>query len=860
MTFNGLELKDLIKTKYTKPKIAGSFIPRPRLVEKLNQALSKKVTVVCAPAGYGKSTAVLEWLAKQPLRTAWVSLDCKDNDPYVFWQYILCALSDINGDILSDAGYVFSSRELFEANIHLNIMLDRLEAEDSDVFLILDDFHVITEPCILDSLAYFVHYFPSHMHLLLISRSTPGMQLAHLEIEGQLARLTADDLRFQRAEIIRFFEKRGFCLKDADLGSIERHSEGWAASLVAIALSMDGSPRRLQVNEGILYSNKNLDQYLLEEVYKAWPEEKKTFFLRTSILDSLCGSLCNAVTGYDNSDNLLVSLNRGNSFLIPLDEKNGWYRYHPIFRDFLCCLLADSAADTLPDLYKRSADWYRENGYSRLSIEHYLLGGYYEEAVKLIEEQSVLLIDSGDCSSALSWINRLPTTYACNSLEIAAILATYYAETGDFASSKRWISTMEAIAVSSKYSTNDSKNFAQNACGLVKAHTLSLEGDLIGVNALLKAVAGSAGAHYNLIQYMDFNPYDIYFYRCPRSNLITVLAKRPDIYEEMLGNYQALLQNNPPGYGPLILGEYLYEKDRLDESMEQLLSAMEKAENARCPGVLVPSMVTIARINLARGDIEGAFSAVDECELKLQSIKKMHWNYLLRAFRARLCLDSGGPDAGKEWFESCKLGIYHEITRGREFELIVNARFLIAAGRMNEAEILLNRLLAFSMNFRRKHSAVEILNLLADACFKGGKKEKAMEYLGKSIAMGLSEDYIRSFTDEGGAMEILLGHFTAKGKKERAYVQSLIKHMPGNAPQVKEEAADALMPGSKRLTRQEHKVLLLLAEGNTNQQIANQLNISLSTSKVHILNIFCKLQVTTRIQCMNQARRLGLLP
>lgn len=859
MDFASAIYKGSVKTKFRKPDITSQIVPRLRLHEKLNQTSKQKLTIVSAAAGYGKTTAVLEWLNSQQLQTAWVSLDEKDNESHVFWQYICSALSGIDESIRSDTDYVFSSHELFKTSIHLNILLDKLDSVGTDTFLILDDFHHITEPGILDSLLYFVHYLPPKMHLILISRSEPGMELAHLEVKGQIAWLTADDLRFQHTEISQFYEKRGLYLDDSDLESIEKYSKGWAAALVVVAISLDSERYRSQIKKGILNYNRNLDQYFLEEVYNTWTDEKKTFFLQTSILDSFCDSLCNAVTGYDNNGNLLERLNQGNSFLIPLDEKNGWYKYHPIFQDFLLRRLTDSASDILPDLYMKSAFWYRENGYPRMSIEHYLLGGHYEAALKLIEEQSVLLIDSGDCSSALSWINRLPEVYTQNSLEIAAIQATYYAEIGSFELSKHWVARMESIATGSKYSTEDAKKYAQNGCRLIRAHIFSLEGNMVGVNTLLKTVIESGGSQYNLIKYMDFNPYDIYFYRCPISSLITVFGKRPDIYLEMIGNYQALIQKNPPGYGPLIAGEYLYEKDMLEESVNQLLSAMEKATDAHCPGVLVPSMVTIARIDKARGDIAGALTTIEECESRLQDIHKMHWNYLLKSFKARLLLETGDMHATENWFTSCKLGIYHEISRTREFELLVYARFLIARGRINEAKILLKRLLAFSMGLARKHSTVEILNLLAMASFRNKENEKAMDYLGKSIAIGLEEEYIRSFADEGEPMAVLLSNFTAKEKDQKTYVRSLLKHTAGGIPAWEKENKDSFLPASKQLTRQEYKVLQLLSNGYTNQQISDQLNISISTTKIHLGNIYGKLQVTTRIQCINQARKLGLI-
>ena len=209
MDFSDYKPHYLIKTKYIKPDITSHLIPRRHLTEKLNRALTSKVLFVSAPAGYGKSTAVLEWLNSGSLRSAWVSLDNRDNDAQAFWMYVCHALGDFDASIISDTGYALSSHELFEANIHLSILLDKISGAISDVFLVLDDFHTITDPHLSEDIAYFVNYLPPNMHLIIISRSEPDMRLVHLEMEGQLARITTEDLRFRHT-------RSGSSMRNAD--------------------------------------------------------------------------------------------------------------------------------------------------------------------------------------------------------------------------------------------------------------------------------------------------------------------------------------------------------------------------------------------------------------------------------------------------------------------------------------------------------------------------------------------------------------------------------------------------------------------------------------------------------------------
>ncbi|MEN6350791.1 MAG: hypothetical protein ABFD08_15525 [Syntrophomonas sp.] len=571
----------LIKTKYSKPEIGSRLIPRLRLSDKLDRAFTQKVTVVSAPAGYGKSSAVLEWINRSQLQAAWVSLDATDNDPVVLWQYVLAALDGVTENISLDAGYVFSSAELLKTNVHLSIIIDWLSAFDADIFLVLDDFHTITDPRILESFSYLVNYLPPRMHLILISRSEPSLELARLKLNGELTQLTMLDLRFQPQEIMQFFQKRGFDLDEQDLESIGNYSEGWAAALVAVAISLENEPYRERIKQGWGRYHAQIDQYFLEEVFNTWPEEKQAFFLKTSILDMFCGGLCDAVTGSGNSGGVLESLNAGNSFLIPLDEQNGWYRYHHIFRDFLRSRLQDDEPGAVLPLHEKAAFWFAQNGYTRQAIEHYLTAEQYAAALALIEEQIHLLSCYGDYETAFAWVNRLPEDCHETSLRIAQTYSSYYSEIGNFELSHQWIDKMEAIAASNKYLTTDEQKYYRNVCYLVRALTFVRAGDFENSVPLLNKVLENDDLQdYLLPANLDYNLYDIYFYRCPA--FAAVYRLNPEVYRKMGGAYEALIPKIP-GYSSLAAGEYLYETDHLEESMRYLLEALEEAAMPAVP-------------------------------------------------------------------------------------------------------------------------------------------------------------------------------------------------------------------------------------------------------------------------------------
>lgn len=327
-----------------------------------------------------------------------------------------------------------------------------------------------------------------------------------------------------------------------------------------------------------------------------------------------------------------------------------------------------------------------------------------------------------------------------------------------------------------------------------------------------------------------------------------------------------------PGYAPLGIGEYLYESNGREEALPHLLKALEKAREAGCPGALVPAMVNIARLKRAGGDRLGAFAVLEECAKQLQSMGRAHWLYPLDAFRCRLYLDVGNTDKVGEWLSAGKLSIFTELNRSREFELIVFARVLTALNRTQDAQLLLQRLLAFTGDAKRLHSRVEVLNLLALLAFRNHHTLSALRYMDESLAIGLKEGYVRSYLDELSPMaQILRAYIKSRRKpaeehllaERKVLASSLLKQMPGSllpTLEAREEVAAGMAEKIlEQFTAQERKVLELMVNAATNQQIGDTLGISLRTVKTHTGNIYGKLGLKNRSQCLKLVRELGLL-
>ncbi len=862
----------MLKAKLHAPAINKNIVSREKLLVKLQQAQECKLTLVTAPAGYGKTTAVLDWLGKCGLPYAWLSLDSQDNTPVTFWQYVCASLEGIAGGIGNDAEYVFSSQELMKANIHISILIDRLAEASTDFLLVLDDLHLISDPSILTGLSYLIDYLPATMHLIFISRREPELDLHRHRIKWQAQRLEEDDLRFSNEDISRFYQARGFSLPDDDVNKVERYTEGWAAAMVAIAMSMENDSGSGNSITALTQSNRDIEQYLKNEVIDTWGLERRAFAMKTCILDTLCETLCDAVTEDSNGERMLREINEGNGFLMALDEQKQEYRYHHLFKSLLQKLLVQTAPEEIARLHARAGLWYQEQGLLPEAIEHFLSGGAYREAFELIEHQIDHLIHKNDFGRLLSWIERLPDGYRDNSFKSACIYAVYYAETGKYDLSRQWIGRMKALKDNYPYASGPEwSSYSRTVCTMVEANLLVREGNIEFVSLLFSAAETDGSRYYKMPEYNDFNMADIYFYRCP-INMLTVLFKEsPEKFSQMTESYRGMISKNP-GYAPLAVGEYLYESNHLEQALPHLLAALEEAKAAGCPGALVPAMVDIARMKRACGDISGAFAVVQECAKLLQNIGKTHWLYLLDAFRCRLYLDVGNTDMVQQWFSSGKLDIFTEVNRIREFELIVYARVLISLDRRQDAQLLLQRLLAFTGDSKRLHSRVEVLNILALLSFRDNHTHLALKYLDESLGIGLSEGHARSYLDELAPMaQILRAYIKSRRKqpeghliKERkAFAIDLLKQMHDTLLQTA-QAHDEVAQGiaeklMERLTAQEKRVLELMVHAESNEKIGEKLGISLRTVKTHTGNIYAKLGVKNRAQCVRLIRELELL-
>lgn len=440
----------LLMTKLYVPAVRPRMVPRPRLVERLNAGLHRTLTLVSAPAGFGKTTLLSEWTANTERPFAWLSLDGDDNDPTRFLAYFVAALQTIPP--LSEAGVgeaalaTLQSPGFADANMSpsTDLLLTDLINEIADVptpfVLVLDDFHVIADPQVNGAMAFLLDNVPPQMHLVLSSRADPSWPLARLRARGEMTELRADDLRFTLEETTAFLsEVMRLDLAPEDVTALETRTEGWIAGLQMAALSMRGRKDVSAFIRAFSGSHRFVLDYLVEEVFEQQPSEVQDFLLKTSILERMTAALCDAVrfggakstgssegtavTESSDSQAILTQLDQSNLFLVPLDDERRWYRYHHLFADLLRQRLQQERRDLAPVLHRRASEWYQARELYPNAVNHSLAAGDEERAAELIGSGGWDMLVRGEMRELLGWLDSLPQDLVSSRSQLGVIYA-----------------------------------------------------------------------------------------------------------------------------------------------------------------------------------------------------------------------------------------------------------------------------------------------------------------------------------------------------------------------------------------------------------------------------------------------------
>lgn len=958
---------NLLNTKLHVPLARPQLVARPRLLAQLDAGLAGKLTLLSAPAGFGKTTLLAEWLASATedqgpraegnpallrpqsavldTRVAWVSLDAADSDPLRFWRYIIAALDMIQPDTGASALALLQSLQPPPIEALLTPLLNSLSALPSDAVLVLDDYHQISTPSIHTALAFLIDHLPPQLHVVIATRADPPLPLARLRARRQLTELRAADLRFTAEEAAAFLtELMALPLSADDIAALEARTEGWIAGLQFAALAMRDRHDLAGFIRAFTGSHRFVVDYLAEEVLARQPAHLQMFLTQTAILDRMCGPLCDAVLGLTpderpttndqghavasetvvsqdhqlssfvlrpSSDSysqlILDQLERANLFVLPLDDERHWYRYHHLFAEVLRERLTRGATSAaVAALHRRASAWFEEQQLIPEAIQHALAAQDWARAADVIEQHAQSLMFRGQVHTVAGWMNRLaaPLVHARPGLCVLSALRCMFtndlsAAAAPLQQAEQWIATHPQDA---------QVRVIRGWVAAIRASILRIRGDLAGCVQLSQQTADllpeteliGAAARVNLVHaYLvsgDVRPDNEHMVAAAvaaaraSGNLISTLRSMTLLarLQVLQGRLQAAASTyaaaaqiapGPDGLQGLVnsaayysgMGDLRREQNDFTAAARYLELGMERVRETLTVDAHVVWRCYLAQARLAQaaGNGSAALATLDQFE-QIARERSYAPELIARAgaARARLWLMQGELAAATIWMERSGLDVDDSASFPREAEYVTLARVLIAQGRAGQTLELLARLLAAAEQGARMHSAIELLTVRALAWQAQGTFQAALADLGRALALAAPEGFVRMFVDEGWPIAMLLAQIAGVASPVAEYASALQQAFPerqdtaGRRREAAAPAAGRQPPASELvepLSAREHEVLRLIADGHSNQAIAERLVVAVSTVKKHVNNLYGKLGVQSRTQALARARELRLL-
>jgi LuxR family maltose regulon positive regulatory protein len=874
---------------YMASPVVGS-IERSRLVGRLNEGirLGRKVTLISAPPGYGKTTLVAGWLSGVGRPYAWVSLDEGDNDPVRFFTYVIAALRSIRGEIGASLEGLLQSSILPSAEHLVTVLVNDITSGECPFILVLDDYHVLRNSFIHDVIQQMINHLPPIFNLVLVTREDPPMCLSKWRVRGQLAELRAVDLKFNLDETTAFFsDKAELNLNDEEITTLVNRTEGWIAGLRLAAISIRGlNPdqvrRFIKDFDG---NHRYVIDYLMEEVLKQQEVTVRNFLCRTAILDMLNAPLCDAVIDRSDSKAMLKKLEQANLFLIPLDEYRVWFRYHHLFADFLRTQILDAER---VDLHKRAAAWYEANGYSDDAFKHVLAAGDTYEASSMILRMACRMIEKGQLRTLLSWIEAIPVQVVHNDDELFGYKAYALFLTGQ-------VDEAVSLVGSANIAVGPISSDSQARLLVIKAWLALARGDLetlklaeealnlIGdCNPLLRmlllitlgqiqrsiGIPDSSRTFREVITLAQKNGSPLHGHGA-LMELVFNLYIQGSLKEAINLCRQALAETEKhrklvpyTGIFFIYLGVFYYEINRLDSSKDFLLKGLESINLLRLARVTIGDQERfLARVLYVIGEKEAALSllrkAREETDQSVLSLSAFRIN----AQEAEFMLREGNLKFAARWAEEAGLSPGDSVNFQREDSYFVYVRIMMAQKLYNDARLLLKTLDSSAREGERYGRLITICILRALVGLRVSGIEDALPYFEEAVKLAAPEGYCRAFLDEGEDVAILLREVRDISP---VFVNDLLTAF--NDCRTEKSAAykrqQTAIPGTgyiEPLSERELEIIKLMAAGLSNADIARKLHLTVGTVKWHATNIYSKLKVKTRTQAASEARKLELL-
>ena len=898
-----------LSTKLYLPPARQTLVDRPVLLDQLTEGLTGKLTLVSAPAGFGKTSLVAAWRKQCETPLAWVSLDEEDNEPLRFLDYLIGALQMVDSDLGDESAELLKkSASTPPVKLVLTSLLNEINAYDKEFVMAFDDYHVIHEAGIHDALSFLIERLAPHAHCLIATRSDPPFPLGRLRARGELKELRATDLRFDKSEAAAFLnDVMNLELTPDDVAALDDRTEGWIAGLQLSALTLQGRENRSELVKDFAGDNRFVLDYLLEEVLNCQTEKVQDFLLRTSVLTRLNGSLCDALTENQTSHQTLEQLERANLFLIRLDGRGEWFRYHHLFADLLRLKLKQKQPGAIRELQLKASQWCEANNLTEEAIHYALAAQDWDRALALIEPIAFHQISIGGFQRLRHWVEQIPEA----ALKTRPMLFVFYLPTllynEEYDKTEKYLQLLETVqpeALRTKlmclvWTTRSILAAARcqperaEECSHKAMETLlpddikqravvmqsrvrftGLHGDTRAIEkVLLEALPAYRAAEHLIFQ----------VWAQILSGLLRLLQGRLREAAEALETAQQFarehLQTRPETllYTYISLCDVYREQNDLETAKTHLNDAMtliRQTGRESYSGFVLENMKSLAlMLDLVKDEVQ-ADVLIDQSLRRNRRLRNEAVEKQLEALKAYMVLRRGEEmSPANRWAQSSGLSTDDKVTYLDEFNHLVFARWLIARGQAKQALPLLSRLLKAAQEGNRGRPVIEVLVLQTLGHAALGDEAAALKALEGALVLGQPESFVRTFVDEGEPIsKLLLELLKQKGKRWESEKPELLHYVvklkelfaPAGAVPVARMAAveTEALPWwyvEDPLSERELEVLQHVGRGLSNQEIADKLFLSAGTVKRHMSNIYQKLDVHSRTQALERARTLKVL-
>jgi serine/threonine-protein kinase PknK len=904
-----------IMSKFKPPAGSGSLLSRRRLLDKINEGLNRRLVLIHGPAGFGKTTLAVQWrqvLIERGARVAWLSLDTEDDELERFLCYMVEAIRYVEPSIGIDAISLLEGKSEQATSFVLTDLVNELEVFEGEIFLVLDDWHLIRNEAIQKSLVFLIEHAPSNLHLIIASRTQPPLPLGTLRVQSQLTEIDSVDLRFDVDESSTFLRELNQLDVDSDdVQLLWRTTEGWIAALQLASISLRSSSDTETLIHSFSGKHQAIGKYLVENVLNNLPAATLDFLMKTSILESLSGDLCAAVTGRADSQALLERLQEEDMFVRALDEEMQWFRYHHLFADFLRRRLERDHPEMVASLHRAASAWFAAQLETEEAVRHALAAGDIDRAIELVERDAMWLVHHSLMATLLRLINRLPRDRIANRCELQFAIAWANCLTHHSSEAQK---ALEHIERSLGGPTLPNEDSIRAEAQVVQSCIDIFADRLTGVEALLRPLIADVEANGPWVTGVG-------------ANVLTYVLIQTFRYEEALSlqRWAISLHERNPGpfsgvYGHCFAGMAEFALGQLTQAEESFSEALRLARNvagrhshaAQLAGALLGQLLYERN---ALGDAEllledsrtlgveggvGDFSIatyIYSCRLEVlnerygdahaildegahiarkQSIERLA--HAVESERIKLYLLQGDLRAADQLLiyldeirpapATEEPGIAHQLHEIRQRSRV---RVLSAKGEYPAAVQILNLLIADAQKRGRRLAEMQSRAQLACVLEIAGNRAEAEATLIPAVIYGASEGMFRTFLDEGPRLISVLerlrdrcrhGQVPAEMPPTSSYTLATIiaaGRQERRAPAQRSTQPTAATPTIEPLKARELDILKMLSQGRSNKEISRDLGVGIDTVKWYLKGIYAKLGVARRVQATSAARRLGLL-